>query len=566
MQSLLSLQSKSKLSRKIALLVMGPLAASSLALLASGVWDLVRATDNKIQEERRVMLDMRQMAMKEVVQTASSAIKHITSKGNALDENDRKAAYQILKNIRFENNNYIFAIDSAGVMRVHNSPSVEGKNVLELKDENGKTFIRELIEHSHNAGGGMTLYAWKNPKNNLPETKYSYAIYIPELDWTVGAGAYVTEIDALMVQTKADADSELRAAIIRGVGIALAMLIGFGILGLSMARRMSSNIERTAGAIGAISEELAQGHGDFTKRIPVEGNDEIAGMAEQLNQFLSRVQTMLCEIRERIGSVQGSALEISHHSDALASRTDQAAAALQQTSASMEEITATVQNSTSFAEEANKLATEAAKVARAGEESMGVAETTMGDILSASQKIAEIIQMIENIAFQTNILALNASIEAARAGEQGRGFAVVAQEVRTLAERSRVASQEIRTLIETASQHIGSGEAVVRETAQTMRNIVGQIQRVTTAVSEITQSSREQSSGIMQVNTAMAEMDTMTQQNARMVQELASATAEMDEHAGNVNNMLAHYNLGKETGSSITNHNKKLHSQGESIF
>ncbi len=547
MQSLLSLHSKRKLSRKIALLVMGPLAASSLALLATSVWDLVRATDNKINEEHRIMLDMRQMAMREVIQASSSAIKHILSKGTALTEDDRKEAARILRNIRFENNNYVFAIDGAGIMRVHNSPSIEGKNVIDLKDEDGKFFMRDLIAASHKSGGGTVLYSWKNPKNGQPETKYSYVVYIPELDWSVGAGAYVTEIDTLMLKSQAAAESELRSALIRSIGIALAMLVGFGILGLTMARRMSSNIERTASAIGSISEELSKGHGDFTQRIPVEGNDEIASMAEQLNQFLSRVQAMLCEIRGRINSVQDSAQDISHHSDALAARTDQAAAALQQTSASMEEITATVQNSANFAEEANKLAAAAAKVARSGEVSMGIAENTMGDILSASQKIAEIIQMIENIAFQTNILALNASIEAARAGEQGRGFAVVAQEVRVLAERSRAASQEIRTLIEAASQHIGSGETVVRETAQTMRDIVSHIQRVTTAVGEITQSSREQSSGIMQVNTAMAEMDTMTQQNARMVQELASSTAEMDEHAENVSKMLANYRLGNDS-------------------
>ena len=147
MQSLLSLHSKRKLSRKIALLVMGPLAASSLALLATSVWDLVRATDNKINEEHRIMLDMRQMAMREVIQASSSAIKHILSKGTALTEDDRKEAARILRNIRFENNNYVFAIDGAGIMRVHNSPSIEGKNVIDLLHLKNKRTLREMLEN-----------------------------------------------------------------------------------------------------------------------------------------------------------------------------------------------------------------------------------------------------------------------------------------------------------------------------------------------------------------------------------------------------------------------------------
>lgn len=545
-----AINKKKRLSRRVGLLVVGPLAACAVALLAMNTYNAIKQTEYAVEQERKIMLNMREIAIRGIVQTAHTAIKHILDKPDGLDEADKKEVARILRNIRFDDSNYIFVMDPNGLMLVNaGAPKLEGTNTLALKDEDGRLFLKELIAASRQPGGGIHQYSWRNPKNNAVEKKYSYAIHIPELDWIIGAGAYVTEIDQLMTKVEADAYANMRNGLIQGVLVALGLLIGFGALGLKIAQHMAARIERTAASIHTISEELAQGRGDLTRRIPVEGLDEIALMAEQVNKFLESVQGMLAEIKGRVASVQDASAAIFQHSDDLASRTEQAAAALQETSASMEQITATVQNSAKSAEEVNQLAVEAARVARTGEESMKVAEGTMGDIMEASRQIADIIQMIETIAFQTNILALNASVEAARAGDQGRGFAVVAQEVRVLAERSKTASQEIRSLIETARHHIGSGAAVVTDTAQTMREIVSQIERVTTAAGDISQSEREQSSGILQVNTAVTAMDGMTQQNAAMVQQLSHSADEMTGHAQRVSLLLANFNLGESAES-----------------
>lgn len=527
------------LSRYILALVLLPLISISTLLVIMNA--LERAGDNRrmLKEQRTMMVQMRQQGVRDVVQVARTSIQDVLARHATVTDAVREEAATVLRNLRFEGENYVFVVDFDGVTRVQPvAPAHEGKDNTAVQDAKGRYFIRDMVELARK-GGGFYEYAWKNPRSGEVETKYSFAGSVPELGWMIGAGAYATDIDLAMADIEATAHADLRGALIRSVAISLAVLLVIAIAAAWLTRRMAARIEAAAGAIQEISEEVAQGRGDLTRRIPVSGRDEITVMAVQMNEFLARVQDILHEVRASVAVVDDASGTISHNSEELAARSEQAAANLQQTSSSLEEITATVQHSASSAVQANELALAASKVAEDGEASMLKAESTMGEILHASQQIAEIIKMIDTIAFQTNILALNASVEAARAGEHGRGFAVVAQEVRTLAERSRLAAQDIRGLIESTGEQIRHGESVVKQTAETMREIVTQINHVTTAVSEITQASREQSAGVVQINTAVAEMDTMTQQNSSMVQELTQAAGNMRSHALHLNGMLA---------------------------
>lgn len=298
-------------------------------------------------------------------------------------------------------------------------------------------------------------------------------------------------------------------------------------------------------------KEITEGDGDLTARIHSKRSDEIGELATQFDAFVTRIDQTLQSVRASTHGVHQASGEIARSSQDLASRSEQAASNLQETSASMEEITATVNNSAESAQQANQLAQSTADVARQGQQAMTQVEKTMDEISASASQIKDIITLIDGIAFQTNILALNASVEAARAGEHGRGFAVVAQEVRTLASRSGDASQSIRDLIDTSVMRTQSGAELVKSTGITMQEIMESIERVTDVIGEISAGTKEQSLGIGQVNTAVSELDAMTQQNAAMVEQSNAAAREMREQAERLNGLIASFRLSSDMSASL---------------
>ncbi|MFP4061283.1 MAG: methyl-accepting chemotaxis protein [Halochromatium sp.] len=325
----------------------------------------------------------------------------------------------------------------------------------------------------------------------------------------------------------------LIAALTLAVGVLLALLI---------ARTISRPIQRTAEAMG----NIAAGEGDLTRRLDDSGGDELSEMAHQFNAFVSRMQATLQEVSRSARNVFETAGTIARSSEDLASRSDEAASNLQQTSSAMEEIASTVAHSAESANQASALSAEASAVVEQGTSAMRELETTMQEIDQASSRITDIVTLIDGIAFQTNILALNASVEAARAGEHGRGFGVVAQEVRTLAERSQDAAREIRTFIEASVESSRLGTERVQQVSQTMGKIMTSINNVHDVLGEISASAREQSAGVAEVNTAVTELDTVTQQNAAMVNQTSSSAARMRELAEHLNTLIDAFELGNE--------------------
>jgi methyl-accepting chemotaxis protein len=262
-----------------------------------------------------------------------------------------------------------------------------------------------------------------------------------------------------------------------------------------------------------------------------------------LGEMVSSLRQTVGKVRNATDSITTASVEIASGNQDLSARTEQAASNLQQTAASMEELTSTVRHSADAARTANQLAESAASIARRGGTMVAEVVITMDQINQSSQKISEIIGVIDGIAFQTNILALNAAVEAARAGEQGRGFAVVAAEVRNLAQRSAEAAKEIKTLIGTSVDKVDAGTRLVADAGSTMDEIVASVQRVTDIMGEISSATAEQSQGIAQVNVAVTQLDQMTQQNAALVEQSAAAAESLKDQAASLTQVVRVFRL-----------------------
>ncbi|MDN4059520.1 methyl-accepting chemotaxis protein [Massilia sp. YIM B02769] len=357
-----------------------------------------------------------------------------------------------------------------------------------------------------------------------------------------GARAYLKEVlrpalrdlkaavnDELVLQQRLASDraAEARAteSSTRTLMIALA-LVSLGLAAL-VAWWNTRSITRPLARALEVANTVAAG--DLTSRIEVTSRDETGMLLlalKTMNENLVRTVTTVRTSSETIGTASG---EVAAGNLDLSSRTEQQASSLEETASSMEELTSTVKQNADNARQANTLAEAASHVAERGGQVIGEVVGTMERINSSAGKIADIIGVIDGIAFQTNILALNAAVEAARAGEQGRGFAVVATEVRNLAQRSAAAAKEIKGLIGDSTDAVAAGSKLVNDAGATMSEIVDSVRRVTDIMSEITAASSEQTAGIEQINEAVAQMDQVTQQNAALVEQAAAASASMQE-------------------------------------
>ena len=326
--------------------------------------------------------------------------------------------------------------------------------------------------------------------------------------------------------------------------VSLALVVGV-LASVFITHSLGAQLGGEPSVAAAVARAVAQG--DLSTKVPVRAGDTTSLMAG-----LQHMQTSLARVVQQVRSgserVAGASQEIAQGNADLSSRTEQQASALEQTSASMEQLGSTVQQNAHSARQADELANSASSVATRGGEAVTRVVQTMRGINESSRKIADIIGVIDGIAFQTNILALNAAVEAARAGEQGRGFAVVASEVRNLAQRSAEAAKEIRGLIAASVARVEQGTAQVDEAGTTMTEVVTAISRVTSIVREISSASQEQSAGVAQVSQAVSQLDQTTQRNAALVEESAAAAESLRQEAQQLVEVVSAFRLQTEGG------------------
>jgi len=375
----------------------------------------------------------------------------------------------------------------------------------------------EPVSHQLESGGYETATIANRMLGRAHEQHKGLTELLDQVEASLGE-------DVAALSARSDSASQ-QTLWVFGVALALAALI---VVPTTLANMHSicAPVDRARQLADAIAE------GDLTRTVQATGRDEIAELLRALGRMQASLSRIVGDVRNSSDSIGTASQEIATGNQDLSSRTEQTASNLQQTAASMEQLSSTVRQSADAARQASAMAAANAEVAARGGQVVGQVVTTMQEIQGSSQKIGDIIGVIDGIAFQTNILALNAAVEAARAGEQGRGFAVVAAEVRNLAQRSAEAAKEIKGLIGDSVDKVQTGTQLVAQAGSTIGEIVDNAQKISAFVTDITTAAQEQSDGIGQVNTAVGQLDQMTQQNAALVEQSAAAAESLREQAG----------------------------------
>jgi methyl-accepting chemotaxis protein len=412
-------------------------------------------------------------------------------------------------------------------------PELDGKDLTGNKDPNGKHLFMEMVKTVQTSGSGFVPYMWPKPGSANPVPKISYVKGFAPWGWIIGSGVYIDTVDTVMVQ--------------RALGFAVGTLILVAAM-LAIGFLISRGILRQLGGeptyAVAITQRIADGDLAVTIAVP---HPEHASLLQALAVMRDKFARIVSQVREGSEAVATASAEIAQGNNDLSARTENQASALQQTAASMEQLGATVRQNADHAVQANQLAQSASTVAVQGGTVVAQVVDTMKGINTSSRKIADIIGVIDGIAFQTNILALNAAVEAARAGDQGRGFAVVASEVRSLAGRSAAAAKEIKALINDSVSRVEQGSALVDQAGSTMTEVVNSIRRVTDIMGEISAASGEQSTGVAQIGNAVTQMDQVTQQNAALVEQMAAAAGSLKAQAHDLVQVVAVFKLASRT-------------------
>ena len=481
-------------------------------------------------ENRQTIESERRDSIQYVVESVHgqlAALQARVAAGELGLEEAQQRAIDNMSSVSFGGGEYIFSFDDDLKIVSHpNRP--RGEDMSAYKDASGMDLYAAFREAAR-AGGGHVDYYSRRITGDKQVPKISYVAYLPEWQWSLAAGVYVDDINQAFIA------GLIRSVIILLIiGLPVTLLMGWVIR--DVARRLGGDPRYAASVVHHIAE------GDLTQTTRLSAKDQ-QSLLFDINRMRETLAMTIGDIHHEANQVNSGVEQIVGINEELSTRTEEQAASLAETASSMEQLTATVKQNAEHADHARTLATRTAESAQRGSDSMATVISTMATINESATQMSSIVNTIDGIAFQTNILALNASVEAARAGDQGRGFAVVANEVRQLASRSAAAAQEIKALIEASDSKVTEGSRQVSDTGGVINSMVDDIKQLSTLVQEISAATIEQSSGIEQVNQAVTQMDQMTQQNAGLVQERNHATQALSQLSTQLRQLVAHFRI-----------------------
>ena len=502
---------------KLLLLTLLPLVAITAMVTSVYYWSGLRALENELHNYRSELLETKKSELKAFLMMGVTAVKPLYD-ADVNGENQEQAK-TILKAMRFEDDGYFFAYNSQGVNTLHAiKPQLEGKNLYGLKDENGVAVIAGLIDASK-SGDGFLNFSWHKPTIDAQAPKLGYAEYLSKWDWVLGTGIYIDDVDIQVAQYQAERLAKLQEQTLFATGLSLVGLILTGVVVSVLVSRATLPLQHIVASL----EDVAAGGGDLTARLKVETKDEVGDVARAFNQFMDKLHPLIAEIRQSAEVVQSAAYDLDDQSSSANEKmqnhcleTDKVVTAVTEMSATAREVANNTNSTAQAIESANRQIDEAQL--EVGQAIEGIAQLVaevnltseaIQELSDHTDQITKVLDVIGDIAEQTNLLALNAAIEAARAGEQGRGFAVVADEVRTLASRTQNSTLEISDMLKqlqsgvaravtTMNASQARGEKTVNESEHVKHSLSG-IQHAVSSIHDMgiqTASAAEQQSAV----------------------------------------------------------------------